>query len=90
MKLNGFIWEFYLWPPTLVISSFLNKTIMYYSGFSESNKITGVVRRYAILLESELSIVTGLYAFYIKQMFVFYAGYISALAGDTRSKPPYY
>ena len=82
--------EFYFGPPPLIISSFFHKTIMYYRGFLESNKNTGMVKRYASLLISELSIATGFISFNIKQMFVFYIGYISALAGDTRSKLPYY
>ena len=40
-----------------------HKTIMYYRGFLESNKNTGMVKRYASLLISELSIATGFYVF---------------------------
>ena len=40
-----------------------DKTIMYYRGFSESNKNTGMVRHYAVLLEFEFRIATGFYIF---------------------------
>lgn len=36
---------------------------MYYRGFLESNKNTGMVKRYMVLLEFELSIATGFYVF---------------------------
>ena len=55
--------EFYFGLPPLIISSFFHKTIMYYRGFLESNKNTGMVKRYAVLLEFEFRIATGFYIF---------------------------
>ncbi len=55
--------EFYFGPPPLIIYAFFHKTIMYYRGFLESNKNTGMVKRYAVLLISELHIVTGFHVF---------------------------
>ena len=63
---------------------------MDYDRFSEYTKTKAENSQVTMCDLHEYRIATGFISFNIKQMFVFYIGYIYALAGDTRSKPPYY